>query len=205
MDPLKPTPLPGIAALKAELAEPLTKDQKFVDSQVSPPTENIQTIESFGPQHTAGGNVKEVNLDFRSTGTNPAVHSFGVQRGQGETVLVIDDQLSIRNVLQALLKTYGYNPLVAEDGPTGLACYRAHQKDIRAVIIDMRMPGMLGAVVIRVFRIINADIRIVAMSGYFTRQMDLCVDTERLIFLQKPMTGLELQSALQRVIRVPAP
>jgi CheY-like chemotaxis protein len=69
----------------------------------------------------------------------------------------------------------------------------------------MRMPGMQGAEVIREFRLINADIRIVAMSGYFTRQMDLTVNTERLIFLQKPMTGLELQSALQRVIRVPAP
>ena len=204
MEPLRPTPLPGTVELKSGVDEPVSKTRQETDPQVSTPTGKVLRIETSVPLRTEAGCEKEISLDYRSTGSASTVPSFQVRSGQGETVLIIDDQLAIRNVLQALLKTYGYNPFVAEDGPTGLACYRAHQKEIRVVILDMRMPGLQGTDVIRELRLVNEDVRIVAMSGYFTKQMEITRDTDRLVYLQKPMTGLELQTALRRVMRVPS-
>lgn len=202
MEPVRPTPLPGTTELKAGVHEPAAPTRQEADPRVSTLTGKVQWIETSVPLRTEFGSDKKISLDLRPSSPAITVPSLKVRSGQGETVLVIDDLVAIRNVLQALLKTYGYNPLVAEDGPAGLTCYRTHQKEIRVVLLDMRMPGLQGTDVIRELRLIDPDVRIVAMSGYYTKQMEIAKDTDRLVYLQKPMTGHELQTALRRVMRV---
>ena len=121
-------------------------------------------------------------------------------RGHGETILVIDDEPSVRDVVKSLLKIYGYSPLVANDGVAGLAIYREQQAVIRVVITDMMMPGMQGPEVVRELRAINPDVRVVAMSGVVSERSEIKEEPGRLVFLPKPMTGAELLGSLQKVM-----
>ncbi len=122
--------------------------------------------------------------------------------GHGETILVIDDEPAVREVVSSLLKVYGYETLVAEDGESGIALFRAQQPDVGVVVTDMMMPGIQGPQVIRELRSINPDVRVVAMSGVITERGEISEDPGRLVFLAKPMTGAELLSAVRRVIRL---
>lgn len=131
----------------------------------------------------------------------PRVAKTSVKRGRGETILVIDDEIGVRDVMRLLLKTYGYTPLIAEDGLSGLALYREHQQQVKVVVTDMMMmPGMHGPDVIREIRAINPDCRIVAISGVLQEQSGIIEEPGRLIFLHKPMTGTELVDAIELIM-----
>jgi two-component system cell cycle sensor histidine kinase/response regulator CckA len=121
-------------------------------------------------------------------------------RGHGETILVIDDEPAVRGVVRSLLKIYGYNPLVAEDGVSGIALFREQQSKIQVVITDMMMPGKQGPEVVRELRAIQPDVRVVAMSGVISERSEISEEPGQLVFLAKPMTGAELLGALQRVM-----
>jgi PAS domain S-box-containing protein len=122
-------------------------------------------------------------------------------KGAGETILVIDDEESIRAMAEALLMAAGYRVIPAPDGPAGVAVFRAEGAKISAVLMDIMLPGMQGAELARELRAIDPDVRIVAMSGIVGQTSGLTEEPGRLKFLQKPMTGLEIIRALQGVQR----
>ncbi|MDF3056102.1 MAG: domain S-box [Rariglobus sp.] len=86
-------------------------------------------------------------------------------RGRGETVLLIDDERSIRDIAQQTLEGFGYHVLVAGDGIEGIALYMRNAKAIKVVITDMMMPNCDGASTIRALLGINPEARIIAASG----------------------------------------
>lgn len=87
------------------------------------------------------------------------------QRGLGETVLLIDDERSIRDIAQQMLESFGYHVLVAGDGIEGIALYVRNVKTIGVVITDMMMPNCDGVSTIRALLGINPHVRIIAASG----------------------------------------
>ncbi|HVU17867.1 MAG TPA: PAS domain S-box protein [Candidatus Didemnitutus sp.] len=117
----------------------------------------------------------------------------------GETILVIDDEESIRAIAEALLMAAGYRVLLAADGPAGVALFREKPSRISAVLTDIMLPGMQGAELVGELRSIDPDVRVVAMSGIVGETSGLKEEPGRLKFLQKPMTGLEVIRALQSV------
>ncbi|HYC71773.1 MAG TPA: response regulator [Opitutaceae bacterium] len=120
--------------------------------------------------------------------------------GLGRTVLLIEDEESVRAVTQALLEASDFRVLVAEDGLAGIGLYRNHRAEIHAVITDMMMPGMQGPEVIAELKQLNPEVRIVAMSGVVGERAGLTEQPGRLAFLQKPMTGEDLLRALIAVL-----
>ena len=137
--------------------------------------------------------------------TEPAaLRSPADSRGNGETILVIEDEAGVREMVRMLLEFRGFRALVAENGPDGLALYRQHGSAVKAIVTDMRMPDMHGAEVIRALRAINPDVRIVAMSGVVDINAKLNEQPGRLAYLPKPMTSSELLRALQSVLVAPA-
>jgi len=86
-------------------------------------------------------------------------------RGNGETILVVDDELSILNITSQTLDAFGYRVLSATDGANGLAVYFEHKNDIALVITDMSMPIMDGASFIRALLKLDRAIKIIASSG----------------------------------------
>jgi PAS domain S-box-containing protein len=90
---------------------------------------------------------------------------ISVPRGNGETVLVVDDEASILTITSQTLLAFGYRVLTAQDGAEAVAVYAEHRRDIAVVLTDMSMPIMDGAAVIRALTKINPTIRIIAASG----------------------------------------
>lgn len=64
--------------------------------------------------------------------------------GQGERILLIDDEPAILETARSALESNGYRALAAGDGPSGLALFAEHPHGIDAVLVDMMMPGMDG-------------------------------------------------------------
>ncbi len=85
-------------------------------------------------------------------------------RGNGETLLVVDDLKDVRETIGETLQRYGYKVLVAREGPEAVALYARHLGDIRLALVDFRMPVMDGLSTIRALRYLQADARVLLMS-----------------------------------------
>ena len=117
-------------------------------------------------------------------------------------MLVIDDEPSVRVVAQRMLERLGYTLQFAEDGVAGLEQYRAHTADIAVVLLDLTMPRMSGEEVYQELLRINAEARVIVMSGYSADEMRARFPAStRITFLQKPFTPEALGQALRAVTR----
>jgi DNA-binding NtrC family response regulator len=120
------------------------------------------------------------------------------------TILVIDDDHSIRHAIQALLKKNGYEVVLASDGAAGLRLIGSARFD--AVIIDMFMDGMDGLATIRELKKFDPKLPFIAMSGFpFTDPrngapdfLGMAVRLGAVAALQKPCRVFELLNAVQK-------
>jgi len=85
--------------------------------------------------------------------------------GNDELVLVVDDEVAIRQVTSAILRTRNYRVLLAASGEEALAARREHANEIELAIVDLMMPGMGGLEFIRRLRVVSPGIRVVAVTG----------------------------------------
>ena len=86
-------------------------------------------------------------------------------RGNGETVLVVDDEASILTITSQTLQAFGYRVLTATDGADAVAIYAQHKNEIAVVLTDMMMPIMDGPATIHALMRINPAVKIIAASG----------------------------------------
>ena len=80
-----------------------------------------------------------------------------------KSILVIDDDLTIRSLLRRILEQFGYEVLEACNGQEGIEMYQAHPTDL--VITDIHMPEKNGFTVIAELRHDYPDLKIIAVSG----------------------------------------
>jgi nitrogen-specific signal transduction histidine kinase/CheY-like chemotaxis protein len=112
---------------------------------------------------------------------------------RGSTVLVIDDEEDIREVVEAVLGGRGINVLTAEDGRRGLEVFRQHADRIDAVLLDMNMPGMSGEAVFQGLRAIRPDVKVVLSTGYSEQEAAIhFADVPLAGFVHKPYTASAL-------------
>jgi two-component system cell cycle sensor histidine kinase/response regulator CckA len=117
--------------------------------------------------------------------------------GNGELILVVDDEATIRDVTKSSLETYNYRVLTASDGVEAVAIYAQNQQEISVVLLDMMMPWMDGAIAIRTLQKINPHVKIIAMSGLLSNQnIAESAGTGVKAFLSKPCTARELLQAI---------
>lgn len=111
----------------------------------------------------------------------------------GSTVLVIDDEEDIRDVVQSVLESRGVRVLLAEDGPQGVEQFRRHAGEIDVVLLDMTMPGMSGDSVYRKIVGIRPDARVILSSGYSKQEAFARLDDAHMAgFVHKPYTAQAL-------------
>jgi PAS domain S-box-containing protein len=91
-------------------------------------------------------------------------------RGQGELLLVVEDDASVQHSLRSLLLTYNYNILFASNGFEALDCYAEHWATLRLVVLDIMMPGMDGITLIQRLKVMQPSVKIIATSGLPTYQ-----------------------------------
>jgi CheY-like chemotaxis protein len=122
-------------------------------------------------------------------------------RGKG-TVLVVDDEISVRESTRILLSELGFKVLLAEDGQAGLSGFMAHLKEIVAVILDLTMPGLNGEEVFAELQKVCPEIPVLLCSGYSRERAMTRFDGKGLAgFLHKPFTlddlALNLRECLE--------
>lgn len=118
-----------------------------------------------------------------------AATSSELPRGQGQLLLVVDDEPAVRLITRQTLESFGYRVLVAEDGAGALALYAQHQAQIALVLTDMMMPVMDGYATIRALRRINPAVKVIAASGLGINRMSAKTANVGVHhFLQKPYT-----------------
>jgi len=86
-------------------------------------------------------------------------------RGQGQCILVVEDEASIQQITRKNLEAHGYTVLTARDGIEAETLYARHQNDIQLVLTDMAMPRRDGKATIQVLKKLNPQVRIIAVSG----------------------------------------
>jgi len=117
--------------------------------------------------------------------------------GRGELILVVDDEIAIREITKGTLEAYGYRALTAADGTEAVALYAQHKDDIKVVLTDLMMPYMDGPVTIRALQKLNPNVRIIASSGLAENSRSIAGAK---LFLPKPYTAERLLNALAEVI-----
>ena len=122
--------------------------------------------------------------------------STSLKAGNGELILVVDDELAIREIAKGTLEAYGYRALTASDGTEAVALYAQHKNDIKAVLTDIMMPYMDGLLTIRALQKMNPNVRIIASSGLAENSKIEGVRG----FLPKPYTAERLLNTLAEVI-----
>jgi PAS domain S-box-containing protein len=119
-------------------------------------------------------------------------------RGNGELVLVVDDEALVLNVTKQTLETFGYRVVTAEDGAQAMGVYALHRADIAVVLTDMMMPFMGGAALVAALIRLDPSIRIIAASGLSTNRDVINAGVRH--FLAKPYTADALLSVLKAAL-----
>ncbi|MDX8413189.1 MAG: MHYT domain-containing protein [Mariprofundales bacterium] len=117
------------------------------------------------------------------------------------TVLVIDDEATIREAAAMMLEELGFATLTATDGIDGVACYQRHQQEIVVILLDMTMPRLDGAGCFQQLRQINPSVQVVLSSGYNEQEATNRFSGKGLAgFIQKPYCLELLAERLKRVL-----
>jgi PAS domain S-box-containing protein len=122
-------------------------------------------------------------------------------RGNGETILVVDDETSILTITSQTLKAFGYRVLTAGDGAEAVAQYAQHRHEIAVVITDMMMPIMGGTAAIHALKKIDPAVKIIVASGLNADgSADKSFETMVKHFLTKPYTAGTLLKVLRTIL-----
>jgi CheY-like chemotaxis protein len=120
------------------------------------------------------------------------------QPGQGEVILVVDDDDAVQQAMRSLLVNYNYSPLIASSGPEALDRCTQHQPTL--VVLDIMMPGMDGLTLIQHLKNRQPDLAIVATSGLTTYEPAALAAGAK-VFLPKPYDFRDLLKTIADLLR----
>ncbi|MEM9164865.1 MAG: ATP-binding protein, partial [Cyanobacteria bacterium P01_F01_bin.4] len=147
------------------------------------------------------GSTFQVFLPAIEATASAALSSEALPQGQGERLLIVDDEIRICETTQITLETHGYQVLVAHSGASAIAQYAQHQSEIKAVLVDMMMPIMDGATLIQTLRHLNPQLKIMATSGLISGEhIDPDPTHQVQSFLPKPYTAEILLKTVRQVL-----
>lgn len=120
------------------------------------------------------------------------------------SILIVDDDESVRKTLARELSTMGYEVLSAGDAQGGLEILKNREVDV--VISDLRMPGVQGSSLLRIIRDIYPETMRIMLSGFADTESALQAINEIEVyrFYPKPWDSKELLSGIANAIRIRA-
>lgn len=150
---------------------------------------NGTTFKVFLPGHTG------------QAAASAAPEKAKLPRGNGELILLVDDEEAVRQITRRTLEVFGYRVITASDGSEAAAIYAEQGSEIAAVLTDMMMPVLDGVAFIAVAQRMNPNVRIIAASGLSAT--GLVAQARELgvrHFLPKPYSAEELLKTLREVL-----
>ena len=149
------------------------------------------------------GSVFRVLLPAVGQSASPQAQEQGATstwRGNG-TVLVVEDEESVRRAVRIMLTRLGFSVITANDGVEGVEAFREHADDLTCVLLDLTMPRMDGKEAFEELTRIRQDVPVIVTSGYSETQVragfPAAPPTD---FLRKPYRLEELRQAFRRVL-----
>jgi CheY-like chemotaxis protein len=122
-------------------------------------------------------------------------------RGEGERILVVDDEESIRKIMTCILTKNGYEVICAGDGAEAVALFAVNKAEIAVVLTDVSMPVLDGVGAVRAIRRIDPAAQIIACTGYEEEpQRKELASLSVAAFLTKPYRTAQLLRTLREVI-----
>jgi two-component system, cell cycle sensor histidine kinase and response regulator CckA len=148
------------------------------------------------------GKGTQFKIFFPATETADSVVQENLRflEGNGESILVVDDESSILSICKAALELHNYQVLTATDGIDAIAQYAEHKTEISVAIMDMMMPELGGAGAIRTLKLLNPQVKIIATSGIAANQESAEAAGAEKVFLTKPFTVDDLLNVLHCVL-----
>ena len=120
--------------------------------------------------------------------------------GEG-TVLVVDDEETMRSTVARMMRLFGLKVVLAEDGREAVKIFHADPERFAFVLLDLTMPHMDGEQTFTELRRLRPDVRVVLMSGFNAQEAMLRFTGKGLAnFLQKPFAVGELRAVVQEVM-----
>jgi CheY-like chemotaxis protein len=117
------------------------------------------------------------------------------------SILVVDDEDLVRNVVRELLEGEGYRVLIAKEGRQAVDLYSRERASVDLVLLDLTMPGWSGATTLSELQRLDPELHVVLMSGYDAQQVgrDFAGRGVR-AFLQKPFRPQTLLSTVRECL-----
>ena len=118
-----------------------------------------------------------------------------------ETLLIVENEPAIRNLLQVALRRNGYTVLAAESGREALELVRNHADAIHLLITDVVMPDMDGPELVRQLSTILPDTRTLFMSGYMDDTLgERGILSSNANFIQKPFSPRTIAQKVRDIL-----
>ena len=122
-------------------------------------------------------------------------------KGGSETILLVEDDDTVRDLAGTILRSYGYTVLEANNGDEALKMYREHEGVVHILITDVVMPGMNGRKLVQEMKFLCPAMKVLYISGYTDNAIVHHGILEAgTIFLQKPFTPESLARKVREVI-----
>jgi len=117
------------------------------------------------------------------------------------TLLLVDDEETIRIVAKKMLMLLGFSVLTAANGPEAVELFRSHAAEVTGVILDLTMPQMGGEEVFPLLRAIKSDVPVLLASGYSEQELTRRLNAQGFVgFIQKPYTLKMLSEKLRATL-----
>jgi CheY-like chemotaxis protein len=120
---------------------------------------------------------------------------------RGGTVLLVDDEDMLREMIKNMLMRLGFTVFTASDGIEAVEVYRQHQDEICCVICDLTMPLMGGYETVKALKVITPHVKVILSSGYTKEQAtEHFAGLEPAGFIQKPYSQKELAAEIWKAL-----
>jgi PAS domain S-box-containing protein len=156
----------------------------------------VQSEPGEGSAFTIG--LPELKQDYESATQEKAQEELA--RGTG-LILIIDDEEAIRITASKMLEAAGYDTICAVDGAAGYELYKSRQREIKAVLLDMVMPGISGLETYQKLREINPAVKVLMTSGYTNdARVQKTLEIGANGFIKKPFSLTRLSKKMSEML-----
>ncbi len=161
----------------------------------------VNSYKGFLQVFSEPGQGTQVKVYLPATEKSPITRSLlsGRFNGNGERVLVVDDDVAVQLSTQAVLESHHYTTLIARDGIEATEIYAQYEGDISLVILDVMMPNMGGIPLVRSLKTLAPTAKIIAISGVETNREPVLAAGAK-AFLAKPYPLADLLAMVQALI-----
>ena len=131
----------------------------------------------------------------------PKDDAIELPKGNGELILVADDEFAIRQIIRVTLEANQYKVLTASDGTEAVALFAQRGSEIKAVLVDIMMPYMDGPATVRALQRMDPSVRCMAVSGLMENdKVSEMSENGKIVFLAKPFTTEQLLLNLRELL-----